>query len=204
MEKKIAEVVESSSSTYVGQCYDLYEAPPLGAFLRVGPSPTYAVLQNVITGALDPGRRVMARGAEEESEEGVYRSNPQLTRLLTTRLEALIVGYLEGEAVRHGLPPVPPRLHAFVYACSPQEVVAFTQPFDAAQGTAQGWRFDFLRLLVRSPTPTADEVIVACLRGAAICHPEPRAFLTAAGRALALTLASEAGRLNAILRRLGA
>jgi hypothetical protein len=192
VERKIAEVVEASSSTFVGQCYELYETPPLGAFLRVGQPPTYGIVQNVVTGALDPGRRVMARGAEEESEEGVYRSNPQLARLLTTRLEALIVGYEAGEAVRHGLPPAPPRLHAFVYACGPQEVVEFTQTFD------------FLRLLVRSPAPMADEVIVACLRAAAGCHPEPRAFLTAAGRALALALASESGRLNAILRRLGA
>ena len=188
--KKIAEVVETSSTSFVAQCYELYGAPPLGSLLRAGESPAYAVLQNVATGALDPGRRVMPRGADEERDEDVYRNNPQLAMLLGTRMEAFIVGYRDGEAPSQGLPPSPPRLHAAVYACGPEEVAAFTQ------------RLDFLHLLADARTPAADEVIVACLRAAAGCHPDPALFLTAAGRSLALELGSDLGRLNAILRRL--
>ena len=209
-DNKIAEVVETSSTAFVAQCYELYGAPPLGFLLRAGEShyaedtppsragfplragesPAYAVLQNVATGALDPGRRVMPRGADEERDEDVYRNNPQLARLLGTRMEALIVGYREGETPHQGLPPSPPKLHSSVHACGPEEVAAFTR------------RLDFLHLLVDARTPAVDEVIVACLKGAAGCHPDPGAFLTAAGRSLALELGSDLGRLNAILRRL--
>jgi hypothetical protein len=199
---KMAEVVEASSAAFVCQCYELNGAPSLGAFIRVGDPAVYAVVQNVSTGALDPGRRVMARGADEESEDALYQSNPQLSRLLSTHVDALIVGYGLGDAVRHGLPPTPPRLHGFVYACQAEEVVAFTRHQGPSVGGAQAWRFDFLHLLVQSRAPAADEVIAACVRGAAACQREPQPFLVAAGKALAMELGSEIGRLNAILRGL--
>ena len=190
MREKIAEVVEATSAGFVGQCYELYRAPSLGAFVRVGEPPLFAVVHNVTTGALDPGRRVIARGAEEESEAAVYDSNPQLARLLSTHVEALFVGYAGDDGLRHGLPPSPPRIHAFVYACDSDDVASFTQ------------RFDFLRLLVRSLSSTADDTVAACLRGAAASRPEPERFLLAAGRALAQVLAGDVGRLSAILRRI--
>ena len=99
---RIGEVVESASERFVAQCYQLYQSPSLGAFVRTDaapraggefePSSIYAVVCGVSTQALDPGRPVVARGEEEATEEDVYRSNPQLMRLLCTRFEALIVG----------------------------------------------------------------------------------------------------------------
>lgn len=202
MTDKMAEVVESSSAAFRCQCYDLDGAPSLGAFVRVGDPPVYAVVQNVSTGALDPGRRVMARGADEESEEALYRANPQLSRLLSTHVDALIVGHGQGDDLRHGLPPTPPRLHGFVYACQAEEVASFMQSPGPGAGGSQAWRFDFLHLLVQSRAPAADEVIAACVRGAAACQREPQPFLVAAGKALAMELGGEIGRLNAILRGL--
>lgn len=184
---KVAEVVETTSTAFTAQCYALYGAPPLGALIRAGDPPVYAVVHNVATAALDPGRRVVARGAEEATEEGVYRSNPQLARLLATHLEALVVGYADGDGVRQSLPPAPPRIHAFVHACDDDEVVRFTD------------RLDFLRLLVRAPVPAIDEVLGACLGLAAACRPDPDGFLVRAGQALAGELAADVGRLSAVL-----
>jgi hypothetical protein len=139
---------------------------------------------------LDPGRPVLARGEDAATEEELYRSNPQLARLLTSRFEALIVGHQDGEASRPFLPPLPPRVHSFVYPCQPREV---------AQCTAQ---LDFLHLLlVLPPKDAADEVVGACLRRAAQVHPDPEQFLLRAGRALAAELSQDLPRLNAILRR---
>ncbi len=188
--EKIAEVVEASSTAFIAQCYQLYGAPPLGSFLRVGEPSAYAVVYNVATGALDPGRRVYPRGAEEAREEDIYRSNPHLARLLSTQIDALIVGHADGTGARPGLPPAPPRLHAFVYPCAQAEVAAFTGGLD------------FLHLLVRASLPAVDEVIVACLRGAATCHRDEGLFLVEAGKALAGELGADMGRLNALLRRL--
>jgi hypothetical protein len=185
--RKVAEVVETTSTAFTAQCYELYGAPPLGGLVRAGDPPVYAVVHNVATAALDPGRRVIARGAEEATEEGLYRSNPQLARLLATHLEALVVGFGDGDALRHSLPPAPPRIHAFVYPCADDEVARFTD------------RLGFLRLLVRAPVPAVDEVVSACLRLAAATHPDPEGFLVRAGKAVAGDLASDAGRLSAIL-----
>ncbi len=207
--QRIGEVVESASHRFVAQCYRLYQSPPLGAFVRTlipassHPSPSgrgdggeviYAVVYSVSTQALDPGRPVIARGEDEDSEEDVYRSNPQLARLLSTRFEALIVGHGDGSAYTQHLPALPPRIHAFVYPCTPEEVKQFT-----------GRNLDFLYLLMTSPPAgrgIADEVVAACLRQASAQVEDSRSFLVWAGKALAVHLAGDLPRLNSILRRL--
>ena len=178
--QRVAEVVEAASAAFVAQCYALDGAPPLGALVRTGDPPVYGVVCNVESGPLDAGRRVTARGHGEASEEALYRSNPQLERLLVTRLEARIVGYGADGATRQGLPSLPPRLHAFVYVCAPEEVRAFTGSLD------------FLHLLAAT----------ACLRRAASAHPDPEAFLLSAGQALAGEMSEDVRRLNVLLRGL--
>ena len=188
--ERVAEVVEAASAAFIAQCYALDGAPPLGALVRTGDPPTYGVVCNIESGPLDAGPRVTARGHGEESEEALYRSNPQLERLLVTRLEARIVGYGSDEVMRQGLPSLPPRLHAFVYVCTPEEVREFTR------------LFAFLHLLAVLPPPAGDEVVTACLRRAASVHPEPEAFLMAAGQALASEMSDDVRRLNILLRGL--
>jgi len=84
---------------------------------------------------------------------------------------------------------LPPPVHSFVYTCSPQEVARFTS------------RLDLLRLLLNSGPPMADEVLGACLRGAAVAHDDSEAFLLRAGKALAAELAGDLPRLNSILKK---
>ena len=194
---RIGGVTEADSASFVVQCYELYGAPPLGALLRVGTPAIYAVVHRIRTEPIDPSRPVLARGRNAESLDQVYRDNPQIERLLTTRFEALIVGYLEnaagaetGKGVAYQLlPPAPPRIHSFVHTCSPDEVVRFTS------------NLDFLRLLVNSGPPLADEVVVACLREAMASQPDREAFALRAGRSLAAELAGDVSRLSAIMRR---
>ena len=188
--ERVAEVVEAASAAFIAQCYALDGAPPLGALVRTGDPPVYGVVCNIESGPLDTGRRVTARGHGEESEEALYRSNPQLERLLVTRLEARIVGYEREGAARQGLPSLPPRLHAFVYVCTPEEVREFTRSFD------------FLHLLAALPPPAGDEVVTACLRSAASVQPDSEAFLMAAGQSLARELSDDVRRLNVLLRGL--
>ena len=77
--------------------YGLYDAPPLGALVRCSEgSPIYGVVGQVATTSLDPSRRPIARGRREDTEEAVYRSNPQLERLLRTEFRALVVGHALG------------------------------------------------------------------------------------------------------------
>ena len=98
-EPRLGEVVETSTTGFWTQCYRLYESPPLGALVRTGgPYPAYAVVYHVSTQGIDTSRRPVARGADEASEEDVYLSNPQLSQLLRTDFQAIVVGHsLEGE-----------------------------------------------------------------------------------------------------------
>ena len=186
--RRVGEVVEANSVSFVAQCYQLYDAPPLGSLVRTGE--VYGVVCKVVTEPLDSTRPVLARGEGAATEEEVFRDNPQLNRLLTSRFEALIAGHDQDGVHRQFLPPLPPRVHSFVYPCTPQEVASFTS------------RLDLLRLLINSGYPMADEVAGACLREAAPAHPDPDAFLLRAGKALAAELAGDLPRLNAVLRKL--
>lgn len=187
--QRVGEVVEATSTSFVAQCYRLYDAPPLGALVRSGSPPIYAVVAQVTTGPLDASRPVLARGEAAASEEEVFRENPQLERLLTSRFDALIVGHRVGEEDRHFLPPLPPRVHSFVHICCPAEITRFTS------------RLDLLHVLLNSGVTAADEVVGACLRQASATHADPGEFLLAAGKTLAAELAGDLPRLQAILRR---
>lgn len=189
MSRRIGEVVAAASTSFVAQCYKLYAAPPLGSFVRTGSPTIYGVVYQVTTEPLDSSRPVLARGEDAETEDEVFRNNPQLSRLFTTRFEALIAGYSEDDACKQYLPPLPPPVHSFAYACSPDEVTQFTSSLD------------FLSLLLNSGLPVADELTGACLRGAASAQADGLTFLSRASRALAGQLAGDVPRLSAILRR---
>ena len=188
---RIAEVVETASHRFVAECYQLYRAPHLGALVRTGSPYTFAVVCGISTESFDPGRRIVARGSNEKLEDDIYRTNPQLTRLLSTQFEALIVGYEDGDTPLQRLPPLPPKVHAFVYSCSAKEITRFTDSIN------------FLHtLLASSLVGNGDEVIGACLRQVAALHTDNEAFLVKAGKHIAKELASDVPRLNAILRSL--
>ena len=190
--QRFGEVVEASVERLVGQCHRLYEAPPLGALVRAGDAEhaIYAVVTGVATASLDPTRRVIARGADLESDADVYREHPQLERLLRTDVSLAVVGHADAGALRQYLPPLPPRIHTSLHACAPGETREFTA------------RFDFLGLLAGRVEPAADDVLAAALRQAAPAHERPGDFLHDAGRAVAAIMGADTARLTAVLRRL--
>lgn len=190
---KIGEVVEARTGQLMAQCYQLHEAPPLGAFVKTrdGDIETYGVTASAETRGIDPSRRPIARGENEESDEAIFTANPQLARLLVTQFTCIVVGHSREGRVLHYLPPQPARIHSFVRACSSEETREFTLSFG------------FLDILVGiSPEFAVDEVIAACLRGASRCHHNPTDFLVSAGKHLAPLLGKEYQRLNSILKRL--
>jgi hypothetical protein len=188
---RFGEVVEASVERLTGQCHRLYEAPPLGTMVRAGDA-VYGVVSGIATTALDPTRRVIARGADATSEAEVYAEHPQLEKLLRTDVTISVVGHRDNGGVNQYLPSMPPRIHTFLYACSPVEMREFL---------GSGPRFDFVGLLV-GWQPTGDDVLAAVLRRAARAYDGPREFLVEASRAVAVLLANDTPRLNAILRRL--
>ena len=191
--ERVGEVIEASTTTLTAQCYELYEIPPLGSLVKTGDSSAelYAIVYNAATTSLEPGRRPIARGKDETSEEAIYRSSPQLAKLLRSEFGAVVVGHKEGDRLHHHLPPQPARIHSFVYQCSPQEVREF------------GQSFDFLNILLNANLPVpAEELVGAALRQMSRAHKDPRAFLVAAGKELAILLSGNLNQLKAILGRI--
>ena len=190
---RVGEVIEASTTEFVAQCYELYQSPPLGSLVKTGDQAgeQYGVVYYATTSSLEPGRRPIARGRDEADEAAVYRTSPQLLKLLRTEFSVLVVGYQEDGAVRHYLPPQPARIHGFVYRCSPDEVRGF------------GQSLGFLSILINARLPVAtEELVAAALRQMSQAYDDPRAFLVAAGKELALLLGGEFNRLKAVLGRI--
>jgi hypothetical protein len=189
IENKIAEVIEASTTQFVAQCYELYELPPLGSLVKTGD--IYAIVYNASTSSLEPGRRPIARGKDEASEEAIYQTSPQLTKLLRSEFEAVVVGHRRGDGLYHYLPPHPARIHAFVYLCEPEEVKEFSKSLG------------FLNILANTSLPVpADELIAAALRQMSRSQADSRTFLVAAGKELATLLSSQYQKLKSALERL--
>ncbi len=193
MSAKIGEIIEASTSEFVAECYELHQPPPLGSLVKTRnvSIEIYGMVHQAATASIEPGRRPIARGKEEVEEEDIYRTNPQLSRLLRTDFTALVLGHREGEKLHHYLPPRPARIHSFVYLCDPDEVCEFSQSLD------------FLSILVNARVPgVVDELVAACLRQASQAHPDRHGFLVAAGKQLVTLLGGEFSRLDTILRRI--
>ncbi len=191
--ERVGEVIEASTTDFVAQCYELYQSPPLGSLVKTADLSVelYGIVCHATTASLEPGRRPIARGKDEASEEAVYQQSPQLLKLLRTEFSALVVGHRQDDKLYHYLPPKPARIHGFVYLCSPDEVREFSQSFD------------FFNILINAHLPVSvDELVAASLRQMSQVYEDPHAFLVAAGKELAVLLGGEFNRLKAILGRI--
>ena len=193
--QRVGEVIEASTTDFVAQCYELYQSPPLGSLVKTRDSDVelYGIVYNATTTSLEPGRRPIARGKDEPTEEGIYQASPQLLKLLKSEFGAVVVGHRQGDTLHHYLPPKPARIHGFVYLCSPQEVKEFSQSFS------------FLNILINTRLPVSpEELIAASLRQMSAVYEDRRAFLVTAGKELAISLSGNFNQLKAILERIKA
>lgn len=195
LSNRTGEVIEASTTEFVAQCYELYQSPPLGSLVKTGDEDVelYGIVYHAATASIEPGRRPIARGKDEASEADVYRSSPQLAKLLRTEFSALVVGHRQGNTLRYYLPDKPARIHSFVYQCPPEEV----KEFSGSLG--------FLRMLVSAQLPVpVEEIVAASLRQMSRVSEDPHGFLVAAGKELTVLLSGDFNRLKGILGRIRA
>ena len=190
--ERVGEVIDASTTDFVAQCYELYQSPPLGSLVKTGDSgmDLYGIIYHATT-SFEPGRRPIARGKDETNEEAIYKSSPQLLKLLKSEFGAVVVGHREGDSWHHYLPPKPARIHSFVYLCPTPEMKEFSQSLQ------------FLNILLNTHLPVSpEELIAACLRQMSQAHEDPHAFLVRAGKELAVSLGGNLNQLKAILERI--
>ena len=170
------------------------DSVPLAVNAGAGLAPAvYALVYGANTASLEPNRRPSALGFEDEDE--MRSKQPQIFELLRTEFSGLLVAYSEGgdKPLRRHLPPLPPRIHSWVYPCTPEETRLLTEDLS------------FLRsVLLPSGGALAgvpsDELAAACLRLARETHPDDQLFLVRAGQTLARFMPNDYERLQAILR----
>jgi hypothetical protein len=191
-QQRIGEVIEAGTGSFTAQSYDLWQLPAFGSLVKTGEGPLrlYGVVYHAATTGLEPGRKAVARGKDQPSEEDVFRSNPQLEQLLRSEFSALAVGFSEGGLLRRYLPPRPARIHSFVYGCSPEESIAFAE------------KLGFLSIILNAAEVPADELTAAVLRNMLEFQPDGAAFIGQAGRDLARLLSKDYGRLKSIVEKI--
>jgi hypothetical protein len=150
------------------------------------------VVYNVSTTGIEPGRRPIARGKDEVDDADIYRTSPQLYKLMRSEFSVLVTGFQQGDRVFQYLPSRPAQIHKFVYQCRPEEVKAFSRSLD------------FLSVLLKARLEIPVEQLVGAVlrRMAEVYTEEKHAFLVMAGKELAALLSSDYAQLKAILKGL--
>jgi hypothetical protein len=190
---KIGEIVESGSTEFTAECYELNEIPALGSLVKVmePAEEIFGIVCQSGTAGIEPGRHPVARGKDEVSEEAVYQTSPQLMKLLRSEFQVLLIGYKINGKIYQYLPAKPAHIHAFVHVCNTDEVKQFSQSFD------------FLNALVNNRLEIpVEELVAAALREMSKAQTDPHAFLITGGKALTTMLSGDYRRLKTILARL--
>jgi hypothetical protein len=199
--QRVGEVIEACTTDFTAQCYELYQSPPLGSLVKTRfevrsasaqDAWLYGIVYQSQTASGEPGRRPIARGKDEQNEDEIYRSSPQLLKLLKSDFSVVVVGYKTGEQIYRHLPPRPARIHGFVNLCSDAEVKQFS------------CSFDFLNILLKSrlEIPVEELIGAALRRMGQVYGAGKRAFLVSAGKELAALLSADYAQLKAILKGL--
>ena len=185
----IGEALESSTLKFTAQARELDGAPDLGSLVKIdnGDFAIFAVVSGASTGSSEPNRRPGAYGLTREQ---LAESQPQIFELLKTDFTGIIVGHMKDGRYFGYLPPRPARIHAFVYACTDEEV------------RMVAGNFNYLRNLCTTGVEPGDELVAAALRRACGSFPSPHAYLVEAGRELLKILRDDYDRFTAIMNRI--
>lgn len=190
---QFGEVIGGDTRDLEIECHVLYRAPVFGSFVRAecrgSETHHFAVVARVATGPFDSNRVVQAHRmppGELEAEK------PHLADLLRTVFQARVVGYGKNGVPSPGTPPLPPRLHCYVYPADLDEIQVLTAVPD------------FLRPLTMLPDAPVEDLLVSTIRAALEAWPERQrhARLVEWGRYLARLLKGDYLALEGVLQRL--
>ncbi len=187
---RLGEIVEASTTVWRAVAPRTFEAPAFGSFVKTsdGSRTTYGVVSHVQHASIDPSRKAIPLG---RSWDELMREQPQVRELLTTEFDAICVAFAEeSDTIRAFLPPLPPRVHDFVEACTGDETVELTEDRS------------FIRTLGASGLPVVGELIAAAIRAAAAHRADQRAFLVGAGREVADLFRMDYELASSIIRRI--
>jgi len=195
---RIGEIIETMSTGFVAESFELNRPPALGSLVIVrlpaevrGASAgmdLYAVVTYGRTAGLDPSRRAVCRSTDTVYDQAIYQEHPELKRILRTEFGAALVGFFaDGQVLQH-LPAQPPPLHFSVQTALAEEVRRFTD------------RLHYLRLLLTiSGEVSPLQVMAANVREVYRHRGNDRIWLDAAAREIATLLKNDHEALLTVL-----
>ncbi|MBN1642494.1 MAG: hypothetical protein JXA09_14760 [Anaerolineae bacterium] len=189
-QERIGEIVETETSRFVAESFELHRPPALGQLVYVetdGTARVYGVVCHGTTASPDPGRRAVRRSTSDVFDSAIYREHPQLELALRTEFQARLVGYGDQAHCYHYLPPQPPPLHYSVHTCSQDQVVRFTE------------QLTYMRLLLDPGEIAPEQLLAAHIRGVHALRGGDRRWLDRAAREVASLLKSDYDRLMTVL-----
>ena len=188
---RIGEIIETGTTGFVAESLELNRPPALGSLVKVEVGDgacVYGVVSHGTTAGLDPGRRAVRRSTEQVYDEAIYDEHPELRHTLRTEFSVLLVGCVEGGAIRQHLPAQPPPLHYSVHECTEEEVRTFSE------------RLYYLRLLLSAAGEVPPEQFLAAhVRQAYRQRGQDREWLERAAREIAALLKHDYERLMTVL-----
>lgn len=204
---RIGEIIETMSTGFVAESFELNRPPPLGSLVVVrlcadagdasSSTDLYAVVAYGQTVGLDPSRRAVRRSTDTVFDQAIYQEHPELNRTLRTEFGATLVGFFADGRQRQHLPSQPPPLHFSVQTTSAEEVQRFTD------------RLHYLRLLLAPYAPSRHtlggggvsplQVLAANVREVYQQRGQDRVWLDAAAREIATLLKSDHEALLTVL-----
>lgn len=194
----IAEVVETSTTSFLAQCLEpdslsFAQMPPFGSWVQATDEDSgnciYGVVYHATTSPLDSVHRATALGL---SLTELREQQPQIFTMLKTEFRVAIVGFQseQRDVIYQHLPPRPPQVHQAVYSCDPEAIIAFTK------------QLDFLRTLMDMGNAPVDGLIAAVIRTVYQLRQLDRDWLVQAGRKLNVLLKDDYDRLRVILSQI--
>ena len=184
----VGEEIESSTSTFTAQARELNGAPGFGTFVKTATEPvSYGLVFDIRTQSADTNRKPTAYGMTEDE---LRREQPQIFELLRTEFDAVIVGHAGDRGPLQILPPQPPSIHSFCYACDEREVKSLT---------ANG---DYVRTILGGSQLPGDDLIIASVRNAWEVRGFDMAYLVTLGKELSRLIRDDYERLSSLIRRI--
>lgn len=108
-----AEVIESSLSYWLAQCWQWDKPPHFGSLVTIEQPPRtiFGLVYQVKMGSMDPMRYPFPY---QKTEQELRAEQPQIFEFLKTTFSCICVGYKQAATISYLQTPEPPKIHAFV------------------------------------------------------------------------------------------
>ncbi|MCC7430880.1 hypothetical protein IT568_08570 [bacterium] len=186
--KPVAEVLESTSTTFLAELYAEDKTPDFASVVKIYDEkieyPIWAIVTNIINcGTYE--RQAVAFGL---SRTELAKTQPQLSQLLKTRFEGIIIGFGSTLDFSPEIPPKPPLIHD-------QIVLAEELDYKILQDNLSFLRFFFL-----ADSSFVDEIIFRLIAKIFETNKEKQVFVNA-GKEISDYLRNDYVRLTKIINR---